>query len=188
MSGLTYVGNHGFEIEGPGLTAAAPDVEPYRENLEGAARDLEQLGVEGGWVERKGATISYHLRMIPPDRRAGAVRRARVILRRQKLGALVGNEIVEGRPPVEWHKGAAVLHVLRLRHGADWMARVRALYLGDDATDEEAFRSLKGIGRSVCVSPPHAPGPTLADLSLPDPAQVLQLVRWLASGGFRAAG
>jgi trehalose 6-phosphate synthase/phosphatase len=186
VAGLTYVGNHGFEIEGPGLAAAAPDIDPFRDDLEGAALDLEQLRIEGGWVERKGATLSYHLRQVPGERRPGAVRRARVVLRRHHLATLVGNEVVEARPPIEWHKGAAVLHVLRLRHGADWISRVRALYLGDDATDEEAFRSLKGIGRSVCVAPP-GPAATLADYSLPDPTQVVQLVRWLASGGFRAA-
>lgn len=185
---LTYVGNHGFEIEGPGLSAAAPNVEPYREDLEGAAQELEQLGIPGAWVERKGATISYHLRPVGEEHRVRAVQRARVILRRHKLDALVGSEIVEGRPPVEWHKGAAVLHVLRLRHGASWTKRVRALYMGDDATDEEAFRSLKGIGRSVCVTPPHGTGVTLADHHLPDPTHVVQLVRWLASGGFSATG
>ena len=64
---------------------------------------------------------------------------------------------------------------------------MRALYLGDDATDEEAFRSLKGIGRSVCVAAPGA-ATTLADHTLPDPTQVVQLLRWLGSGGFRALG
>jgi trehalose 6-phosphate synthase/phosphatase len=185
---LTYVGNHGFEIEGPGLTAAAPNVEPYLEDLERSAVELEGLAVPGAWVERKGATISYHLRQVAQEHRARTIQRAQAILGRHNLGALIGSEIVEGRPPVDWHKGAAVLHVLRLRHGGDWTSRVRAIYLGDDATDEEAFRSLKGIGRSVCVTPPHGTGTTLADYSLPDPAHVLQLVRWLSSGGFAAVG
>ncbi len=188
IPGLTYVGNHGFEIEGPGLTAAAPDIGPYLAALEGAARDLEQLEIEGGWLERKGATLSYHLRPVAVSRRPAAVRQIRAVLKRRDLEALVGAEVVDGRPPVEWHKGAAVLHVLRLRHGADWISRVRALYLGDDASDEEAFRSLRGIGRAVCIRPPGSPAITLADYSLPDPTHVAQIVKWLASGGFRAAG
>ena len=84
--------------------------------------------------------------------------------------------MVEVRPPVEWHKGHAVLFVLVRRHGADWLSRVRALYIGDDVTDEDAFRSLRGIGRSVYVSPHPASGVT-ADFRLPDPDAVLQLLR-----------
>ncbi|MBI4501928.1 MAG: trehalose-phosphatase [Gemmatimonadetes bacterium] len=187
ISGLTYVGNHGFEIEGPGLSGVAPDVKRFHGNLARAAHELEELRVEGGWVERKGPTLSYHLRQVARQGQPGAARRARAILRRHGLRVLVGNAIVEGSPPIEWHKGAAVLHVLGLRYGADWISRVRALYLGDDATDEDAFRSLKSIGRSVCVTPGE-PAVTLADYCLPDPAHVVQLVGWLGSGGFQPPG
>ena len=77
-----------------------------------------------------------------------------------------------------------MLHVLVRRHGADWPSRVRALYVGDDVTDEDAFRSLRGIGRSICVTSTHFPTATASDLDLPDPDAVLQLLRWLAAGGF----
>ena len=133
-------------------------------------------------------TVAYHYREVAEDRRAGCERRAKAILRRNGLRVLAGVQVIEGRPPVDWHKGSAVLHVLRQRHGADWPSRVRALYLGDDVTDEDAFRTLRGIGRSICVAPGVQPASTLADYRVPDPAAVLQLVRWLGSGGFRAAG
>jgi trehalose-6-phosphatase len=59
--------------------------------------------------------------------------------------------------------------------------------VGDDATDEDAFRSLRGIGRSICVSRLPPPAGTAADLRLPDPDAVVQLIRWLASGAFAGA-
>ena len=76
------------------------------------------------------------------------------------------------------------LHVLLHRHGADWPSRVRALYVGDDRTDEDAFRSLLGIGRSIRVGAADDTATSGADLHLPDPETVLQLLRWLASGAF----
>jgi trehalose-phosphatase len=105
------------------------------------------------------------------------------MLRRRRLRVVTGKLVIEGRPPVAWHKGHAVLFVLVRRHGADWPTRVRALYVGDDATDEEAFRSLRGIGRSICVGAPWD-GATQADYALPDPEAVTQLLRWLAAGAF----
>jgi trehalose 6-phosphate phosphatase len=144
------------------------------------------LGIPGAWVERKGATLSYHIRDTAVAQRREAERRARQLLKRRQLRVVVGKCVVEARPPVEWHKGHAALHVLVQRHGANWPSRVRALYIGDDTTDEDAFRSLRGIGRSICVAPKAPAGGTVADYRLPDPDAVLPLVRWLASGAFAA--
>jgi trehalose-phosphatase len=109
------------------------------------------------------------------------------VLRRRRLHVTHGKLVVEGRPPVTWDKGAGVLWVLTQRHGHDWPSRVRALYIGDDTTDEDAFRSLRGLGRSICVArDADAPG-TMADYTLPDPDAVLELLRWLASGAVTAA-
>ena len=58
----------------------------------------------------------------------------------------------------------------------------------DDTTDADAFRSLRGIGRSVQVGPASNGGAPSADFVLPDPAAVLQVLRWLASGSFASSG
>ena len=185
VQGLTYVGNHGFEIEGPGISYRHPDTDRHVATIDRAAGDLEALPIEGAWVERKGVTLTYHLRAVPPDLRDTAERRAEALLRKRRLRVVVGRDAVEGRPPVDWHKGHAVLYVLMRRHGVQWPARVRALYIGDDATDEDAFRSLRGMGRSICVSPVE-PDATAADFRLPDSDAVVQLVRQFASGAFVA--
>lgn len=184
VSGLTYVGNHGFEIEGPGISYRYPGTERFLAGLASAATDLGALGIEGAWVEHKGATLTYHLRAVPGALRERVQRRAEKILRKRRLRVVTGRDAVEGRPPVDWHKGHAVLYVVVRRHGVQWPARVRALYVGDDATDEDAFRSLSGIGRSICVSPVAPAAGTAADYRLPDPDAVVQLLRWLASGAF----
>jgi len=187
VPGLTYVGNHGFEMEGPGIAFRHERTDRCLEAMEQAAAALDALGIAGARVERKGITLTLHLRAVPPEARAAAERQAEAALRRRHLRVTVGHEVVEARPALDWHKGRAVLHVLVHRHGADWPARVRALYIGDDMTDEDAFRSLRGIGRSICVASNHVPVATASDLDLPGPDAVLQLLRWLAAGGFAHA-
>lgn len=187
VPGLTFVGNHGFEIEGPGISYRYPGTERFLARLASAASDLEALGTPGAWVEHKGATLTYHLRAVPPALQDQARARAEKLLRRRRLRVVSAHAAVEGRPPVDWHKGHSVLYVMVRRHGVQWPARVRALYVGDDATDEDAFRSLAGIGRSIYVSRAALPAGTAADYRLPDPDAVAQLLRWLASGAFAAA-
>jgi trehalose 6-phosphate synthase/phosphatase len=188
VPGLTYIGNHGFEIEGPGISYRHEGVAKYLAALEAAAEDLTSLAVPGAWVERKGMTLAYHLRESPAAVQEAAERDAEAVFKRRRLAITGGKAIVEGRPPIEWHKGHAVLYVLVRRHGADWPSRVRALYIGDDLTDEDAFRSLRGIGRSICVAATPPEGGTAADFRLPDSEAVIQLLRWLASGAFVGAG
>ena len=179
VAGVTLVGNHGFEIEGPGLHWRHEAAADSRARLEEAARRLEALGEAGARVEDKGFTLSWHLRPLPDAARAGAVRRGTAAIERLGLRAVTGKAVLEARPPLEWHKGLAVLHVLRTRYGDEWTTRARALYLGDDRTDEDAFRSLAGLGRSIRVGDARA---TAATDRLPDPEAVVALVRWLAAG------
>jgi trehalose 6-phosphate synthase/phosphatase len=180
---ITYVGNHGFEIEGPGISFQHEGLLRFKDRIEGAAVELGKLEFEGAWLERKGATLSYHTRAVPERYRAEAEKKAAAILKRHRLRMSQGKRVIEGRPPIDWNKGYAVLSVLARRHGADWWARVRALYFGDDVTDEDAFRSLRGIGKSVRVGPETH---SAADFSLPDHDSVIDLLRWLAAGAFES--
>ncbi len=59
------------------------------------------------------------------------------------------------------------------------LGRTCLVYIGDDETDEDAFRSLAGLGRSIRVGDAQ---PTAATDRLPDPEAVSNLVRWLAAG------
>lgn len=59
---------------------------------------------------------------------------------------------------------------------------VAAAYLGDDQTDENAFRAIKGRGLGVLVRP--EPRPTLADVWLRPPEELASFLRhWLAACG-----
>ena len=57
--------------------------------------------------------------------------------------------VYEIQPRLEWDKGKAVLYLLAaLRLDGDDVA---PLYLGDDITDEDAFRALSGRGIGIFV-------------------------------------
>ena len=118
---------------------------------------------------------------IVPTRFGIRLKRGAALLEEHGLDAVVGKAVVEGRPPLGWNKGRALLFLLQYRYGDDWPARIRALYIGDDRTDEDAFRSLRGIGRSIRVGEPGTV--TEADHLLPDPAAVVRVLEWLAAGG-----
>jgi len=85
---------------------------------------------------------------------------------------------IEARPPSGWDKGRAVFHVLRARHGPEWPEQIGVVYVGDDESDEDAFRALSGLGATFRVG--HADRPTAAARRLPDEEAVETLLRWVA--------
>lgn len=47
---------------------------------------------------------------------------------------------IEAKPPVQWNKGEAALHILRKEFGKNWADKVRVIFAGDDTTDEDAMQ------------------------------------------------
>ena len=137
---LVYYGNHGFEILRSGEVEAIPEAEPYRaaiEELEEKARkELEPLGA---FVEEKGITASVHYRNVPPE--VGERCKAFVEREGERLGLKIttGRGVVEARPPVRADKGTAVRHLVE-EYGPE-----KALFIGDDTTDLDAFRELEEL-------------------------------------------
>lgn len=66
-----------------------------------------------------------------------------------------GKAVLELRPPVDWHKGSAILLLAEQFQ----IAPASIIYLGDDATDEDAFRALSP---ARCLTFQVGAGPTAA--------------------------
>jgi trehalose-phosphatase len=79
-----------------------------------------------------------------------------------------GKQIFEIRPNVEWDKGFAVLYLLNTLHLEG--PEVLPVFLGDDETDEDAFRVLKSRGWGILVG--SKLGNTLARAYLRSPDEV----------------
>jgi trehalose-phosphatase len=180
LPGLTWVGNHGLEIEGPGLDPFLhPDLRDFEARSRALAGALRELAAPGVWVEEKGATLTLHFRQADPTRQGAIAERARGLVREAGFQPRDALCAVEARPPIGWDKGRAVLHILRARHGPAWSAALRVIYVGDDDTDEDAFRALLGLGTTFRVG--RAEQQTRASRRLPGVAAVETLLRWLAA-------
>jgi trehalose 6-phosphate synthase/phosphatase len=180
LPGALVVGNHGLEIEGPGVASFThPDLPHFAERLDELAQELRAGAETGVWVEEKGASLTLHYRDADAALQPQIVERVRDTVRRAGFQAREAICAVEARPPTGWDKGHAVLHVLRARHGPAWSENVRVVYVGDDETDEDAFRALAGLGITFRVG--RAERPTLASHRLPNVAAVETLLRWIAA-------
>jgi len=175
IKGLIYAGNHGLEIEGKAI--ARPRIDSARPLIKKIGMSLRpQLEhIKGAKVENKGHTLSVHFRLVDPRKRIlvkDIVKRAaRPYVLSKKIKLCSGKMVLEVRPGVEWHKGKAVLHILRRRKAA------LPLYIGDDVTDMDAFRAIKGKGVSIFVG---RPGKAIkADYFLKDPDDVKKFIEKL---------
>jgi len=177
--GIIYAGNHGLEMEGENIPHFVhEDLVHYRQRAVELAAELADLEVDGAWTEAKGPTLTYHYRAVPEAQREGLVREAKRIIHEAGYQARDAHCAVEARPPIGWDKGRAVLHVLRTRYGPAWSERVRVIYIGDDETDEDAFRFLAGLATTFRVG--SADTQTAATRLLPDVDSVEDLLEWLA--------
>lgn len=147
IPGLHFAGNHGLELGGrgtrwehPAARAAAPEVRAVARRL---GRSL--AGLKGVILQDKRLSLSVHYRLAGRTL-AGPLEATirRCLPRPSRLRLFGGHEVWELRPRVRWNKGDALLEMAE-RLGGD-----RALVLiGDDATDEEAFKTLGR--RALCV-------------------------------------
>jgi trehalose 6-phosphate phosphatase len=150
---LVYAGNHGFEIEFPFqpkfVHPAAKIARPLIRDICDRIR-LETAHLPGVLVEDKFYTMSLHTRLASPtnERRAhlALMHAARLPLRRKEIVIRRGKKVLEVRPAARWDKGKAVATIMEAVE-----APVLPVYLGDDNTDEDAFRALRHGGVTIRV-------------------------------------
>ena len=182
---ITYAGNHGLQIAGTAVPSFEhADVGYYRERAQNLAVALGTISNAGAWVEEKGASLTFHYRGVEAGAQEEAAARARTVIADAGFQPRDAHCAVEARPPIGWDKGHAVLHVLRTQYGPGWSERVRVIYVGDDETDEDAFRALSGLGFTFRVGGPRQP--TVARRLLPKVETVHALLRWLAARSLSA--
>ncbi|WP_042443426.1 trehalose-phosphatase [Azospirillum sp. B510] len=181
VDGLVYAGSHGFDLRGPRLRRQV-GVE-YVPDLDLAERHLrDRLGdIPGALVERKRFGIAIHTRQVAPPEKALVADTVRAVVAAQpRLRVTGGKELFELRPNLPWDKGRAVLALLESL-GLDGNGHM-PVYLGDDETDEDAFRALAerggrgGIGIRVMDNPAE----TAATWSVTDPAEATAFLGRLA--------
>jgi alpha,alpha-trehalase len=178
IEGITYAADHGFELEAEnGRAAHAEVVEGFDALAVEVAAELGRRlhGVKGVIIEPKRFSVAVHYRLVEEaavERVKTAVRE--VLAGQPRLRLLTGKMVLELEPDVAWDKGAAVEWVMRRLA----VTPAQAVYVGDDVTDEAAFRLLRGTGTTVAVQ--EVPRPTAAGYRLADVDEVLAFLQRLA--------
>lgn len=176
-----HAGLHGLEIEVHGARTTHPDLSWAEAKLVGLADSLRKLLHEypGTLIEDKGASVAVHTRQLPFAMYDKVFARADVLavpwIAESLVRRLEGNAVVEYLPNISGHKGEATQWII-----ADVEAKLQrptwVAYIGDDITDEDAFRAITcGIGVLVGLRP------TSATHKLDGIADVDRFLRWLAA-------
>ncbi len=160
LKNVIYSGNHGLEIEGPKIKFK-PVVSPdFRKVLEKLRDDLidKTSSFKGILIEDKGFSLSLHYRLADKEKipQIKTIFHEAVIIPRvrNKIRVKTGKMVLEIRPPVEWDKGKVVLWLLARQVFVSKNLPVLPIYIGDDLTDEDAFKALKNKGLTILVGEP----------------------------------
>ena len=178
---ITYAGSHGLEIDGPQGSGLSYDVgKPFSGAVQCLGDRLESSlsDIAGILVERTAYTVAVHYRLTPPqlmNKVEDLLQEA--LLEYPNFKKTLGKMVFEIRPRIEWDKGMALTWILDST-SAEGATRV-PIYVGDDLTDEDAFRVTcdRGLGLLVSENSKN----TYANYMLRSTNEVLWFLGWLSS-------
>ena len=175
VPGITYVGNHGLEIRNPAGVHKKKLSLSRQKELAGIKTALQRsLGdLPGILFEDKESILAVHYRMVP-ERDYGKVYQEMDEIQKKwgsQWNLVRGKMVFEIRPRVDFHKGKAVRDLIKIVPTGGLLP----FYFGDDQTDEDAFRLLRGKGITVFVGAPETS--TEAEYFLKTPAEVTEFLR-----------
>lgn len=160
IEGIYYAGNHGLEIDGPDLSYINPQARETQSILKDIARRLDDaLGhIDGVIIENKILSLSVHYRLVKERHVQQVAEEFRQItspeISNGKIKVSSGKMVLEVKPPVNWHKGNAVETIIDEIEKATGSKVKVIIYLGDDTTDEDAFKAVqRRDGWSIFVDP-----------------------------------
>ncbi|XP_017234309.1 probable trehalose-phosphate phosphatase F [Daucus carota subsp. sativus] len=200
---LYYAGSHGMDIRYPLRdTAAVPDdhikseklsdqqdkefclFQPageYLPMIEEVFRTLVNLtkDINGAKVENHKFCASVHYRNVDEKSWGTVAQIVHDVLKDYpRLRLTHGRKVLEVRPAIDWNKGKAVEFLLKsmnLGKSED----VLPIYLGDDRTDEDAFKVLRQGNRGYGILVSSIPKESAASFSLKDPEEVKEFLKRL---------
>ncbi|CAH0561445.1 unnamed protein product [Brassicogethes aeneus] len=179
IDNIHYAGNHGYEIMAPDGSKYLHEIPTeYKKKMRDMVEELNAKASDNGaWVEDKIYSITYHFRAVPKVQQSQYLENAKKIMEPYGFHVSQAHYGLEAKPPIKWDKGEATLKILNENFSGDWKKSVKAIFIGDDTTDEDAMRVLKGHGLSFRIA---ADGDvdTCADYVLSNLDPVMVILRW----------
>jgi trehalose-phosphatase len=185
INNIIYAGNHGLEIEGPGISFVNPIAEELKPILNIIRLILNNTfeAFKGVFVEDKGLSISVHYRQAD-ERHSEEVQK---IVKKLVGGAEAagkakmtsGKKVYEVRPAVAWDKGKAIKYLMKKFGKGGRQSRLYPMYFGDDLTDEDGFRVINAYGMGIPVYVGEKNQESIARYYLKSPAEVADFMNTL---------
>lgn len=202
LTELYYAGSHGMDIMGPVGPLSNDHANSSRSaNKQGQEVNLFQPAseflpmidevfsslikatedIKGAKVENNKFCVSVHYRNVEEKLWKETAQRVHDILKDYpRLRLTHGRKVLEVRPVLAWDKGKAVEFLLDSL-GLSACDDVFPIYVGDDRTDEDAFKVLREQNRGYGILVSSAPKDSKALYSLRDPSEVMEFLNSLAA-------
>ncbi|WVZ57137.1 hypothetical protein U9M48_007564 [Paspalum notatum var. saurae] len=207
LAELYYAGSHGMDIRGPTagadhhahakeeeagksngdgdgesvLCQPAREFLPVIEEVHGALVAKVESSIPGAKVENNKFCLSVHFRCVEEKAWGALFEQVRSVLKDHPgLRLTQGRKVLEVRPMIKWDKGKALEFLLQSLGYAE-RSDVFPIYIGDDRTDEDAFKVLRSRGQGAGILVSKFPKDTTASFSLREPAEVKDFLRRLVA-------
>jgi trehalose 6-phosphate phosphatase len=158
VKGIYYAGCHGLEIEGTGSYKFSSILKYYRLIIRNIKKPLMKgladiVPLSYVDIEDKGMILSLHYRRVDQVHIRGLkkvfYKVSRPYIESGKMVITQNKKVVELRPNVKWDKGEYCIHLLKKIDKKS--KKALPVYIGDDRTDEAAFKALEGKGITIFV-------------------------------------
>ncbi|XP_022772307.1 probable trehalose-phosphate phosphatase D isoform X2 [Durio zibethinus] len=187
LAGLYYAGSHGMDIKGPSksckykkgnqgvLFQPASEFLPMIDEVYQALVE-KTISIPGAKVENNKFCVSVHFRCVDEKSWAALAEKVRSVLNEYpKLKLTQGRKVLEIRPTIKWDKGRALEFLLEALGYAN-SKDVLPVYIGDDQSDEDAFKVLRDRGQGFGILVSKVPKETNASYSLQEPSEERSLI------------
>ncbi|XP_024022332.1 probable trehalose-phosphate phosphatase C [Morus notabilis] len=207
LSNVYYAGSHGMDIMTPAkpLKSSVNDAKNHAipGDKKGSSSDVlfqpaqrflpaiqeiiakleeKTRNIQGAKLEDNRFCVSVHFRKVREEDYGILEEKVKSVIENYPEFHLAwGKKVMEIRPSIEWNKGHALEYLLDTL-GFSNSSDVLPFYIGDDRTDEDAFKAIRSRGQGFPIIVSSIPKDTKASYSLHDPSQVLtfllRLARW----------
>jgi len=159
LKNIIYSGNHGLEIEGPSIRFEVLFSFNYKTIIKQIKKELNKRlsPINGVLLEDKGFSLSLHYRLVDKKRIPFVKTTFDMVVSpylNNKIKIKTGKKVFEIMPAVEWDKGKVALWLLNKLKLHLGNRQILPIYVGDDVTDEDAFKALKREGLTIFIGSP----------------------------------
>ncbi|KAI3818031.1 hypothetical protein L1987_11833 [Smallanthus sonchifolius] len=206
LDGVYYSGSHGMDTIGPALknNSYAKNYQqrsfdnegnefivfqPAQDFLPAVKKMLTEIkertqNIPGVAVEDNMFCLSVHYRHVKDEDYGKIEEEVKFMLANHPDFHLTrGKKVLEIRPSIKWNKGDALKYLLEA-FGFHESGDVFPIYIGDDKTDEDAFKVLRERGEGYPIIVSSTPRDTVALYSLHSPSEVQLFLTRLSQWGF----